>query len=49
MWLTLAREGADPAKETWISDLYDKAFVSVEEKDRKFALGMLEQYMQARR
>jgi TPR repeat protein len=49
MWLTLAREGADPAKETWISDLYDKAFVAVEETDRKFALGMLEQYMQARR
>lgn len=49
MWLTLAREGADPAKEPWISDLYDKAFVSVGDTERKMALGMLEQYMQARR
>jgi TPR repeat protein len=49
MWLTLAREGADPVKEAWISELYDRAFISTEEKDRKFALGMLEQYMQARR
>ena len=49
MWLTLAREGADPAKEAWISDLYDKAFASVGEPERKVALSMLEQYMQARR
>jgi uncharacterized protein len=49
MWLTLAREGADPAKEAWISELYDKAFASTEDKDRKYALSMLEQYMQARR
>jgi TPR repeat protein len=49
MWLTLAREGADPVKEAWISDLYDKAFVSAGDTERKVALNLLEQYMQARR
>jgi TPR repeat protein len=49
MWLTLAREAADPVKEAWIFDLYDKAFATAGDNDRKFALGMLEQYIQARR
>jgi TPR repeat protein len=48
MWLTLAREAADPVKEAWISDLYDKAFASSSDGDRKIALAMLEQYLQAR-
>ncbi len=49
MWLTLAREAADPVKDKWISALYEQAFASAGESDRRNALGMLEQYMQARR
>jgi TPR repeat protein len=48
MWLTLAREAADPAKDAWISDLYDKAFQAATESDRKLALAYLEQYLQRR-
>jgi len=49
MWLTLARESADPVKEKWISELYDQAFTASGETDRKFAIVLLEQYMQSRR
>jgi TPR repeat protein len=49
MWLILAREAADPAKDQWITDLYEKAFASSAETDRQNALLMLEQYIQARR
>ena len=42
-------KAADPVKEAWIFDLYDKAFATAGDNDRKFALGMLEQYIQARR
>jgi len=49
MWLTLARESADPVKDGWISELYDQAFATASEADRKNALALLEQYMQARR
>jgi hypothetical protein len=48
MWLTLAREAADPAKDTWVSDLYDKAFAAAAEGDRKLALALLEQHLQRR-
>jgi TPR repeat protein len=49
MWLTLARESADPVKDQWITDLYEDAFASAGESDRKNALALLEQYIQARR
>lgn len=49
MWLTLAREAADPVKDQWISDLYDQAFASAGDPDRKVALALLERYLQARR
>lgn len=49
MWLILAREAADPAKEGWIEELYDKAFSGVSDSERKNALALLEQHMQARR
>jgi uncharacterized protein len=49
MWLILAREAADPVKEGWIEDLYDKAFSGVSDSERKNALALLEQHMQARR
>ena len=46
MWLTLAREAADPAKDGWVADLYDKAFAAAADNDRKLALAYLEQYLQ---
>lgn len=49
MWLTLAREAADPVKDQWISALYEEAFASAGESDRRNALRLLEQYIQARR
>ncbi|RDI61097.1 hypothetical protein DES45_102492 [Microvirga subterranea] len=50
MWLTLAREGsADPVKDQWIEALYDEAFATASEGDRKLALALLEQYIQSRR
>ena len=49
MWLTLARESMDPAKDQWIGKLYDEAFAGSGESDRKIALDLLEQYIQARR
>jgi TPR repeat protein len=48
MWLTLAREAADAAKDAWISDLYEKAFAAASENDRKLALAYLEQHLQRR-
>jgi hypothetical protein len=45
MWLTLARDGADPAKDAWIADLHEKAFAAASEADRQTALGHLEQFM----
>jgi hypothetical protein len=49
MWLILAREAADPSRDQWITDLYEKAFAAAGEIDRQNALTMLEQYIQARR
>lgn len=49
MWLTLARETADPIKDQWISDLYDQAFAAAGEGDRQAALAYLEQHLARRR
>jgi TPR repeat protein len=49
MWLTLARESIEPTKDQWIAKLYDEAFSASGESDRKLALALLEQYIQARR
>jgi TPR repeat protein len=49
MWLTLARESADPVKDQWITELYDNAFAASGDEDRRLALALLEQYMQSRR
>ena len=49
MWLTMAREAADPVKEPWIADLYDEAFAAVGEPDRQTALAHLEQFLRRRR
>lgn len=49
MWLTLAREAADPVKDKWIEDLYEGAIATVTDSDRQNALALLEQHMQAKR
>ena len=49
MWLTLARESIEPGKDQWIANLYEEAFADSSESDRKLALDLLEQYIQARR
>ena len=50
MWLTLAREAsADASKDQWIVNLYEQAFAASDDGDRKLALALLEQYIQARR
>ena len=49
MWLTIAREGADPDKDHWIYDLYDKAFAGANERDRQMALANLEQFLKRKR
>ena len=49
MWLTLAREGIDPANERWIAELYDTAFAAAADGERQAALGYLEQHMRKRR
>jgi hypothetical protein len=50
MWLTLAREAAtDSSKDQWITALYDEAFAAADERERKLALALLEQYIQSRR
>lgn len=50
MWLTLAREASSTdAKDQWIVGLYDEAFAAAGDNDRKLALALLEQYIQARR
>jgi TPR repeat protein len=49
MWLTMARDAADSAKDQWISSLYDKAFASSSERDRQVALANLEHFLKRRR
>jgi TPR repeat protein len=49
MWLTIAREGADAAKDRWIYDLYDTAFAGANDRDRQTALANLEQFLKRRR
>ncbi len=45
MWLTLARDASDPARDQWIAKLYDRAFAAASERDRAAALSYLEQFM----
>lgn len=42
MWLSLAREGADPLREGWILERHDAAFASASVNDRSAALAMVE-------
>ena len=49
MWLTLARDAADPMKDKWISDLYQKALEGAEDRDRQVALAYLDQFLKRKR
>ncbi len=42
MWLALAREGADGAREKWILERYDAAFANASASDRTAALALVE-------
>jgi TPR repeat protein len=48
MWLTLARDAADPSKDSWIIDLYGKAFSAAADTDRQAAVVYLEQQIRKR-
>jgi len=49
MWLTLARDAADPVKDRWILTLYQKALDEVSEEDRQTALASLDQFLKRKR
>jgi len=49
MWLTMAREAAEVAKDESVSILYDKIVATTTERDRQTALAYLEQFLQRRR
>lgn len=42
MWLALAREGADPVRESWILERHDAAFAAASATDRSAALALVE-------
>jgi hypothetical protein len=42
MWLSLAREGADPGRESWIIERHDAAFAAASAPDRTAALALVE-------
>lgn len=46
MWLTLARDAADPQREGWILERYDAAVAAASESDRTAALGLIERQQQ---
>ena len=49
MWLTMARDAADPDRDGWIMALHDKAAASVSDLERRAALSQLEQHLRRRR
>ena len=48
MWLTMARDAAIPDRDSWVRDLYDKAFSEAADTDRQAAIAYLEQQMRKR-
>ena len=49
MWLTLARDAADPVRDAWIADLYDDAVAGASASERRGALAYLERHLQTDR
>jgi uncharacterized protein len=45
MWLTLARDAADPVKDAWIITMHDKAFAAASEADRQAAHAYLDRHL----
>lgn len=43
MWLTIARNAADPQKDTWIIEMYDQALALVSDRDRSTAQAYMDQ------
>ena len=48
MWLTMARDAAIPDRDSWVRDLYEKAFSEAADTDRQAAIAYLEQQMRKR-
>ncbi len=46
MWLTLARDSADPQREAWILERYEAALAAASENDRHAALDLIERQQQ---
>ena len=42
MWLTIAKNGADGAKDEWIRSLYQSDFATATDEDRKLAAALLD-------
>jgi hypothetical protein len=49
MWLTLAKDSAAGANQTWVNRLYDSAFRQATEDERALALVYLKRWMETRR
>jgi TPR repeat protein len=47
MWLSLAREGADPTKDAWIAKLRDQAYAAANENERQLATLYLDHHNKA--
>ncbi|MGO4405413.1 tetratricopeptide repeat protein [Bosea sp. RAF48] len=47
MWLAMAREGADPARESWIIERHAAAFAAASAADRSAALALVERQQMA--
>jgi hypothetical protein len=45
MWLTLARDNANPGTDVWIFELHEKAMAASGDHDRNAALAYLEKQM----
>lgn len=48
MWLTMARDAADPERDRWIIEVHDKAFEAATPNDRQAALAYLERHLRRR-
>jgi hypothetical protein len=46
MWLSLARDAADPQREAWILERYDAAFAAASAGDRSAAVSLMERQQQ---
>jgi hypothetical protein len=49
MWLTLAKDSADPTDQEWINRLYDNAFRQANEDEKAMAALYLKRWLETRR